>query len=179
MMLIFVVIGLLLGFARGGNLSHTEKELPEGIILPVLAFVAEFLAVRSLFFPEWVQLNLVYFLLFWFVFRNRDRGAWPLWFGFGTLLNYIVIAANGYRMPVLPSLMAGLPDHVVDSLINGEIFGYMLADSGTRLVFLGDVIAVPFLGEFVGFASVGDFFLGIGVGLLAYRLTRPRLVGKL
>ena len=179
MMFLFVLIGLLLGFARGGRLDHIDRELPEGLLLPVLAFVAEFLAVRSGFFPAWIQLNLVYFLLFWFVWRNRRRGAWPLWFGAGTLLNYLVIAANGYRMPVAPNLLAGLPEPTAAALAAGEIFGYTLADASTRLVFLGDVVSVPFLGEFVGFASLGDFFLGVGAGLLAYRLTKPRQVGKL
>lgn len=172
MLLFFVVFGLLLGYAKGGSLSHIDKNVPEALHLPVLAFLAELLAIQTDVLPEWFQLNLVYFLLFWFILRNRKAGAWPLFFGLGTLMNYGVIAANGYRMPVVP--VAGSAPFAA-----GEIFGYVLADESTRLLFLGDVIAVPVLGEFVGLASIGDLVLGLGVGLLAYRLTRPKQLDKL
>jgi hypothetical protein len=173
-MLFFAVVGLLFGFSRGGSFSNINKNIPKELQLPVLAFATEFLASRFYYIPEWIQLNIVYMLLFWFVACNIRKGAWVVWFGCGTLMNYLVISVNGFRMPVSTSLLKNIANqNTIDALVNGEIYAYVLADSSTKLLFLGDIIAIPLLGELVGFASLGDLVIGIGIGILAYRMVNP------
>ena len=148
-------------------------KLPEKLYLPVLAFAAEIILSRGSF-PEWFVFPIEYGLLFWFVLSNiKRRGAWPHWIGAGTLLNITVISINGFRMPVWPSFFAGSGDaELLNSLQNGDIFGYTLVDASTRLPFLADVIGFSFYGDLIGFASLGDLVLLAGAGILLYRTIR-------
>ena len=65
-------------------------------------------------------------------------------FGIGTLLNFLVIAFNGFRMPVLMQLQEKMGPEVAERLKAGEIFGYALARTDSPLLFLGDVFLSPF-----------------------------------
>ena len=77
---------------------------------------------------------------------------------------------NGFYMPVWPSYfeMFGKGE-ILNALLNGEVFGYTLAGAETKLPFLADVI-VSFYGDLVGFASIGDIFLMLGIIILLYRV---------
>lgn len=148
-----------------------NERLPEKIYLPLLALAAEMILSRVPF-PEWVVFPVVYGILFWFVLANcKGRGAWPYVIGAGTLLNIGVIGANGFKMPVWPWFFQGSGDEkVMEALLRGDIFGYTLADMSTRLPFLADVIGFSFYGKIIGFASIGDLLLLVGVLLLLYRI---------
>src|SRR6266516_2736662 len=72
-----------------------------------------------------------------FVFANRRiPGVWLV--GLGAALNFLVISTNGGTMPAAPHALAaaGLP------LDPGQ-FTNSLALASPRLLFLGDVFAVP------------------------------------
>lgn len=145
--------------------------MPVKLYLPLLAFAVEFLLSRG-GFPEWFVFPLEYGLLFWFVLANiRGRGSWPYWIGAGTILNIAVISANGFYMPVWPSFFIDFGKQgLMDSLLNGDVFGYTLVDTSTRLPFLADVIGFSFYGDLIGFASVGDLLLLVGAGVLLYKI---------
>jgi hypothetical protein len=147
------------------------KILPEKLYLPVLAFAVELIFSRA-FFPEWFVFLIEYGILFWFVLSNiRGNGAWPCWIGLGTLLNFAVISANGFRMPVWSSFLEESGGfELLNSLQQGEVFGYTLVDESTRLPFLADVIGLSFYGDLVGFASLGDLFLLLGAVVLLCRI---------
>jgi hypothetical protein len=149
-----------------GNL---RKTLPEKLYLPILAFAVEMILSRALF-PEWLVFSIEYGLLFWFVLSNvKGRGTWPYWIGAGTLLNFAVISANGFRMPVWSSFFAESDKAgLLDALRQGEVFGYTLVNESTRLPFLADVIGFSFYGDLVGYASLGDLLLLVGAGVLLY-----------
>lgn len=146
---------------------------PEKPALPFLAFALEAIFSRITVIPPFIVIPLVYFLLFWFIACNLRQGIWVFVFGIGTLLNFAVIAANGLRMPVSEALFRDNSwQDVYLSLLNGEIFGYEAAGAQTKLGFLGDIFALAPGGELLGFASVGDLFLLLGVLLLGAKMLR-------
>jgi len=153
--------------------------MPVKLYLPFLAFAAEFLLSRG-GFPEWFVFPFEYGLLLWFVLANiKGRGSWPYWIGAGTILNFAVISANGFYMPVWPSFFADSgKSELIEALLNGDIFGYTVVDAGTRLPFLADVVGFSFYGDLIGFASIGDLLLLVGACILLYKVIRYNLLHK-
>ncbi|MPM66788.1 hypothetical protein SDC9_113699 [bioreactor metagenome] len=118
-------------------------------------------------------------LLAAFLWANRRLKLPCALFGVGSLCNYIVIAANGFAMPVSSGALARLSPQGAAALLAGEIPMYRAADAATRFLFLGDVIwfPVPF---FRGFASLGDLLLCAGAFFLLMTLMAPnRLLPRL
>ncbi|HZK01726.1 MAG TPA: DUF5317 family protein [Anaerovoracaceae bacterium] len=145
--------------------------MPDRLYLPILAFAAEFIFSKGPF-PEWVVIPFVYILVFWFVISNlKGRGSWPYFIGVGTLLNFIVISLNDFKMPVWPSLLKGGGKvEILGTIVNGEFFGYVPVGPSTKLAFLADVIGISFQGELIGLASFGDILLLIGAIILVCRM---------
>lgn len=121
-------------------------------------------------------------LLFLFVVigLNRRNPAIVL-MGAGILLNFIVIAANGGKMPVSAEGLhrAGM-DAYIEVLEGDDILTHQLADDETRLLFLADIFwfAPPYPRPKV--FSVGDVVLGIGTCwlLVGGMLAHPSVTGK-
>lgn len=95
------------------------------------------------------------------LWRNRDRPWLPVLF-VGAALNGAVIAANGGRMPVSPSLFERMGRPVPGSLLAGTDPRHVLAGSGTHLGWLGDRLFVH-AGQLALILSVGDVLLAIGL----------------
>ena len=87
-----------------------------------------------------------------------------IWIGvIGAALNLVVMLANGGHMPV--SAVSGFVPREPGGL-------YIVAASTTQLNWLGDWIGVP--GLLGGAASPGDFLLALGIGVVAFLITRRR-----
>jgi hypothetical protein len=105
------------------------------------------------------------------------RGIWLV--AVGSVLNLVVIAANGARMPVAPELAGSL-------VHNGHLGQYTLITLDTNFGWLADWIALPGLRRVLAEAySPGDVVVALGLGVvvaLAMRSqagsaeTRPRIV---
>lgn len=110
-------------------------------------------------------------MAFVFLYANRDvPGLWLV--GLGTAMNLTAIAANRGVMPATRSALAtaGIPiegGHFVNSGI--------LADP--KLIFLGDVFAVPESIPLANVFSAGDVCVAIGAALILHQLCRSRLAG--
>jgi predicted MFS family arabinose efflux permease len=105
-----------------------------------------------------------------FVFANRRiPGVWLV--GLGAALNFLVISTNGGTMPAAPHALAaaGLP------LDPGQ-FTNSLALASPRLLFLGDVFAVPKGIPFANVFSIGDIAIALGGALVVHRVCGSRLV---
>jgi MFS family permease len=105
-----------------------------------------------------------------FVVANRKiPGVWLI--GLGAALNILVISANAGTMPAAPHALAaaGLP------LDPGQ-FTNSLALASPRLLFLGDVFAVPKGVPFANVFSIGDIAIALGAALVVHRVCRSRLV---
>jgi hypothetical protein len=148
-----------------------QRKFPEKLYLPILALAVE-TVLPYLSAPTWATFSVEYFLILSFVFYNlKLKSLWPYWMGAGALMNFTVIAANGFNMPVSPSVFSPQVDQVFfESLINGEIYGYTLANAGTVLPFLGDIIGISPFGRLMGFASIGDVLLLVGAAIAIYRM---------
>jgi len=171
MLLVALVLGVLLGYLRGGRLANLAKiELrAEGLI--VAALVLQWLTptiARALHLPPnmafavWL---IAFALLLVSLWMNRDRPPLIL-AAAGVGCNMVVIALNG-GMPVWPSAILLLDPAV--KIGPGTLGGdplYHLAGSATRLPFLADAVPVPGPSLLRGVISVGDVLLMLGVLLL-------------
>lgn len=148
-----------------------QRKFPEKLYLPILAFAVEMILPRF-FAPQWAVFSIEYLLILSFVLCNiKLKSLWPYWMGVGALMNFTVIATNQFSMPVSPSVFSPEVDEAFfESLLSGNIYGYTLANPGTVLPFLGDIIGISPFGQLIGFASIGDLFLLIGAGLAIYRM---------
>lgn len=173
MLLFSIVCSLFVGWILGGKLSRFEQAKLSWLGLPPLSMLLRF-AVGTL--PNFVfaplLLTFSYLLLFLFLWRNRHLRASALLLCLGSFLNFVVITANGFTMPVARAALDSLSAGGAASLLNGEIPMYRLADSATRLPWLGDIFWFP-VPYFQGFASIGDIFLAFGFFLLLLAVMRP------
>ncbi len=166
------LLSIAVGWIRGGRLRNFLNYPLRGLPLPIAAF-----AVEAMFEPFyrltgwapahwlWAAVLLEYALLFIFLFLNRR--AVSTWFlAAGTLLNFLVISSNNWRMPVSPDVlsMPGLSSFV-QRIEAGTLMEYCIAGPSTRFILLGDVIHFDWVPG-MSFASAGDFFMAAGVFLL-------------
>jgi hypothetical protein len=106
-----------------------------------------------------------------FVFANRHLPfTWLV--GLGGALNLLVITVNGGVMPADADALrrAGWPT-VSDQFENS------IALAHPRLLFLGDVFAVPKWAPFANVFSIGDLLLVLGGIAVVHRLCGSRLAG--
>ncbi|MDP3447088.1 MAG: DUF5317 domain-containing protein [Eubacteriales bacterium] len=172
-LLVFALLGLLLGLLTGGSLSKVSHYSLYGALLPIAAFLLKAGAARFLV-PQTgavIVCLIQYSLLFLFILLNHRRPVWPLFAFTGTLLNFLVIVFNGGCMPVAAALASGAGERLTQ-LAEGRVYAYCLADASTRLPFLGDVIRIGPAGMPLGFASVGDIMLSLGVAILCWQMTK-------
>ena len=108
MMLACLVLSIIVGYARRGKLSYYLENPLRGLWLPIVAYALEFSfgALENILpWPpsSWLGIAVCveYALVFAFVWLNRARRSfWAI--AAGSILNFVVIAANGFRMPISP-----------------------------------------------------------------------------
>lgn len=182
MLLLSLVIGLALGVAAGGNilnLASVRMRLLQLLFLGLIVRYATQYAIEN-GIPEANDYRLPLFafgflLLLVGLWVNREQPGLPLAF-VGILLNAVVIVVNGGFMPVWePSIVAsgltaadvGSTFHrIVSATPSGGIPSDFLAQAGP----LGDIIPIPipFIRNVI---SVGDLFLGAGLGFFLFAVT--------
>lgn len=164
----FVIAALPIGYLAGGSLNNIRYARLHLAILPCAAFLLEAsigLLSKLLVAPpsEWLGklVCLEYLLLTVFIWINhRIKGMDML--GAATLVNFIVIAANGFRMPVTP-IIYEYPNlfHFVERIQTGDLPEYVLVDWNGPLWFLGDTLPLG-----TGLASIGDLMMALGVMII-------------
>jgi hypothetical protein len=172
-LLICAILGGLIGLMTGGSLRGIGLYALRGILLPVAAYLLK-AGAAMLLPPQTAALEVClvqYILLFVFIFLNYQRPLWPLFAFLGTLMNFLAIALNGGCMPVSASLYSGAGERL-SQLANGQVYAYCLANETTRLPMFGDIIRLGHAASPLGFASIGDLVLCIGVGILCWQMTR-------
>jgi hypothetical protein len=172
-----VIIGLIVGFLRRGNLKgFLHVKLRFGWMFPLLLAVQfAMYALQSRF--SWAALissftyMLVYVIGLIFLWLNRKQTGFPILMA-GAFLNFLVMAVNGGRMPVsLEAAQAVLDPFYAETLRQGVIYGKHVAlTSGTHLALLGDIIPLtkPYYKEQV--ISIGDVVEGIGIFLFIQKV---------
>lgn len=173
MLLLFAAIGIIAGLICGGSFRGFGRYALSGVLLPVAAYLLKALAARLLV-PQTgaVLVSLLqYNLLFGFLLSNHRRPIWPLFAFAGTLMNFLVIVLNGGCMPVSAAAL-GVGSERLARLAEGRIYAYCLQDGTTRLSMLGDIIRLGTPNMPLGYASIGDVVLCIGVGILFWQMMR-------
>src|SRR5215212_2078567 len=182
MLLISLVIGMALGVAAGGNilnLASVRMRLLQLLFLGlVVRYATQYLIENGVTLANDLRLPLFalgFLLLLIGLWVNREQPGLPLAF-VGILLNAVVIVLNSGYMPVWqPSITAaglsaadvGSTFHrVVSATPSGGIPSDFLAMAGP----LGDIIPIP-LPLIHNVISIGDLFLGAGLGFFLFAVT--------
>jgi hypothetical protein len=168
--LIIVVIGLVVGIARGGSLATLGRAR---LRLVPLVFVGLAVQIAALFFTSRsvaVAMTAVASGgVLAFAAANVRRPGMVL-IAVGAVMNLTVVLANG-GMPLSRGALgrAGLDDPFISGRPPAV---HRLLDENTRLRFLGDVIPMPApVGKVF---SPGDVVLWTGLLLVVQSLTLPR-----
>ncbi len=179
-----LLLGVLLGWAVGRALGGSTMRLADPgfrwLWLPILSAIFQMCTtplsqVIPLPVESWYSLIVVltYGANVIFALANLRPLAGSLLILLGTVGNFAVIAVNGWRMPVSPSAL-----HLPQLVAPAERLGYYMADSSTRLLWLGDILPLP-LPLVGGYMSLGDIFLFLGVAvLIAGRMLMPLSPGR-
>ncbi len=177
--MIFLVaagIGLLLGYAFGGRVANLPSLRLKGLWLMVAALV-----LQLLIFPLFSDRPMLpyatgslhiasYVLVFAFLTWNLD--VRPLFaVGAGALFNFVVIAANGGRMPASATALerAGLVASSEQLIAEGTHGNVLLMSDTTRINFFGDCLYLPKWIPFATAFSLGDVLIMIGLAWLIVR----------
>lgn len=181
MLLVYVLlVAILIGYLLGGSLRNYSEHPLRFVLLPCAAFMVEasFGMLSGLLkYPPSVWLKYVvcleYLLLALFIWFNlKRRGMLLMWLS--TLLNFIVIASNGFRMPVSP-LVYHNPSlaTLVERIQSGELMEYVLVGWDGPLWFLGDTIPM-----FNGLASIGDLLMAAALLVIILDIMLPNDIRK-
>jgi MFS family permease len=181
-LLISLVVGLALGVAAGGNilnLASVRMRLLQLLFLGlVVRYATQYAIENGIAVADTYRLLLFgsgFLLLLIGLWVNREQPGLALAF-VGILLNAVVIVLNGGYMPVWePSIVAaglspaevGSTFHrIVSATATGGIPSDFLATGGP----LGDIvpIPIPFIRNVI---SIGDLFLGAGLGFFLFAVT--------
>jgi hypothetical protein len=163
-----IILSILLGKLRGGTfraLSNVELKHIELIFLALLMRFSLYSSALTVSAPVAGLIHTCAFLLLALaLYQNRHIVGFPIAMA-GAVLNTAVIAANAGRMPVSQAALttAGQWASTGESLTLGKIATHTLSFAGTRLTFLGDIMAFRWpWGPGAAF-SVGDIVLIAGV----------------
>jgi hypothetical protein len=136
--------------------------------LIIVGFVIQFSSIY--FFPDYLYIAIIISniaLLLFSYFNLKQEGF--KYIMFGILLNVVVMAANGGRMPVDPVSAQILSPADYPALAAGQYGKHLLISAGTHLNFLGDIffLSKPYPRPII--ISLGDILLTIGVIMFIYR----------
>lgn len=170
----FLALALALVPLAGGSLRALGRLRFRAPLLLWLALGAQVVLIAIPGPRTWwrVGLNLaLYPLGLAFVWLNRRvPGLWVI--GLGAMCNLLPILANGGVMPASAAAMraAGLAE-------SPDLFANSAVLAHPRLLFLGDVIAIPGSWPFANVLSVGDVLIALGAAYVIHRVCGSRLGG--
>lgn len=177
-----IIIGLIVGFLRGGIrnglLKFSQIKLKGGLIFPLLLII-QFAIFRfqdnnqALASASNYAFILIYIIGMIFLWMNRNQKGFTLVL-LGVFLNFLVMAANGGRMPVSLQAASVLDPYYVDMLKSNAIISkHFLMDASTNLPFLGDIIPLSPPYPRTQAISIGDIVMNFGIFLYIVHLMTP------
>lgn len=169
-----VLLGLIVGLFRGGwrqgLIRFSQIHLIAGWMFPVLLLVQFIIFYAQ---EKWAWLASINGYLFMgiyavgliFLWLNRHHKGFNLIL-IGVLLNFVVMAVNGGRMPVSLSASEVLGPYYTDMLKSGSVISkHYMMDATTRLSFLGDIIPLSKPYPRTQVISIGDVVMNFGMFL--------------
>jgi hypothetical protein len=178
-MFLLVLFGFSLAsvVAAGGHLGALASIRFRHTWTVLLALALQILIISVIPYADPLVLKTAhlasYVLIGIFVFMNRHMaGLWLL--GLGWASNLIVIAVNGGIMPTAASAAASSARIVAaGEFVNSKTLTH------PKLLFLGDVFAMPRNWPLHNVFSVGDILVVIGAFVMLHSLCRSRLASVL
>lgn len=175
-----IIVSIIVGSLRGGRLGALAELQFRHLGLVFAAFFLEiFLGFGaglglSHQIAAWLHIGL-YLLLLYALWSNRRLPGVSFLLA-GSFLNFLVIAANGGRMPVSgPALLRlGLVQHH-DQLVQDLSLTHQLMGPYTRLWWLGDYWLMPPPFPRPAAFSIGDALMVIGV----FWLIQAAMLGRI
>ncbi|MEL7647191.1 MAG: DUF5317 domain-containing protein [Sedimentibacter sp.] len=165
-----IIIALVNLAAKKQNLDFLNKEVKikgYGMLIAaaVIEITAQFLFKRNpgssilrFLSMSW----LIYFALFYVTLHNISKSYMMLFF-IGTLMNFIAITSNGFKMPVYVSdALSDIEAKKIYLQTGKDLIHSLLTDS-TRFKILCDIITIPSPYPYPITISIGDVFLLSGI----------------
>lgn len=167
------IVSLLIIFIRKKKLTIANFNNIEikGYKILIVAAVVEISSVflfrtysDSLFIKILSNSYLIYPAILYVTTINMDKHYMKLFF-LGTLFNFIAIAFNDYKMPVLISDAFSNAEATKVYLETGKDLIHSIMNDATRFKILCDIITLPPPYPFIKTISIGDIFLLSGIFL--------------
>ncbi|MGI6777667.1 MAG: DUF5317 domain-containing protein [Acetivibrionales bacterium] len=184
--IIAVILGCAASLATGGNIGNIFNFKIKKLWILLAAFFIQ-IASQILCYNGFkfftnnsiIIHGLVFFMLFVVYWFNRHYLG-IIAVGAGTVLNALVMMANGGKMPVeLKVIPAEVPAEAVQAISSGLDSKHVLIDEATRFAFLSDIIYLPsFFGIWMRVVSIGDLIVVMGIGTLVFEATAGRGIPK-
>lgn len=174
-----ILIGLIVGFFRAGLWNGlralSRVAIRGGLIFPVLLLLqfgifylepkSDFLSRYSGYF--FAAVYVAGLTVLWL--NRKEKGFWLIFTG--VALNFLVMAANGGRMPVSLEAVSVLDPVYTEMLQSGTaVTKHMLMDESTRLAFLGDIIPLTSPYPRDQAISIGDVIMNVGIFVFIQQL---------
>jgi hypothetical protein len=168
-----IVIGLIVGFIRAGwrngLAALSQIRINGGLIFPLL------LGIQLLLYALHGKISIiekyngymfmvVYAAGLYMLWLNRkEKGFW--WIFAGVALNFIVMLANGGKMPVSVEATASVFDPVYAQILTEgvAVSKHAALDDSTLLPFLGDIIPITTPYPISQVISIGDVVMNFGI----------------
>ncbi len=171
MMIEALLLGMAVGFIRGGSLKSLKAASIRMPALLIMAFVIQFtmsfmmLAGSSFFLSSRMVLYAIsYGLLFVALFFNLNcKAVWLLIFG--SLLNFAVIFLNGGTLPISAEALerAGFLNRL-ELIQSGRLVHYELSENVSGwMAFLGKRLSPPAYYPIQQVFSIGDAIISLGL----------------
>jgi hypothetical protein len=174
-LVVFLVVSLALVPLGGGSLRRLSGVRFRS---PWLLWLALGTQVALIAFPgdeTWwrVAANVATYPLgiVWVWMNRHVPGLWIV--GVGAVCNLLPILANGGTMPASADALrtAGVP-------VDADVFTNSTVLEDPRLLFLGDVLAIPSSWPFANVLSVGDVIIALGGAYAIHRVCGSRFAGR-
>lgn len=183
-----ILIGIILGRFRSGNLSALEKINFKGLIFIVVMLILDiilrfFLSTSPLILADTLFIYYPTFSLGIYVATiivlelNKHIKYMRLIEG-GFVLNFLPMALNGGKMPVLESALVQIGKiQEAEIMKRGLMLGHQLIDESTRFKILSDFIPLNiFIPKVI---SIGDIVIALGIILfISHYMTKGRRINK-
>lgn len=170
--ILVIAAGLVVGFLKKGNVWNMANLRLKVLWMLPIPYVLQHISVFYLHGVLYEAVLVVsYILLIMFCVTNiRVPGvAWSL---FGTLANFVALAANGLRMPAYVPAVRAMAPSILPSLEAGTYGKSIAMGPSTHLNFLADIFGVDLWPG--SLLSIGDILFCIGLIVLIQYAMRLR-----
>jgi hypothetical protein len=176
MFYIAIVIALVVGLLTGGKLSRIPDTKLKGFGMIFLSLVVQYgpAALQNFGLIKVGAWGPYAHIASYVMLIPPLIANWHLvgarWFTAGAVLNLIPIVANGGRMPASLDYFAKLGRDLGPTIAAlAKSYEHVLADSSTKLLFLGDIIPLP-VPYLYSMFSIGDILIAIGIIVLIQQM---------